>query len=126
MNKLSTVLRYIWALFLLMPLLGALGVFPPPTADMYSPRGWAFMSAMMDVGYLMPLIGVLCVVCAVLLIMNKTALVAILMAPFVTNIFFFHIIDNSLFKPASLFAWIFIIFNIYFLWVNREKYKTLW
>ncbi|MEK7137715.1 MAG: hypothetical protein AAB853_05535 [Patescibacteria group bacterium] len=53
MKILSLVLRILIGLFLLMPVAGAFGLFPEPTAEMYSPEGWAYMSALMATGYMM-------------------------------------------------------------------------
>ena len=63
--RLSCVFSLI--LVLIMPVLGVLGVFLAPTADMYPPNGWAFMSALMAVGYMMPLVGATCAVCCLAL-----------------------------------------------------------
>ncbi len=102
MKILTIVLRVLFILLLLTPILGASGVFPAPTADLYTPNGWAFMSALIATGYMLPLLAVLCAVCVVLLIMNRTALTAALIAPMTVNVIMFHaFVDTGLINPAA-------------------------
>lgn len=127
MKILNIVMRVLLGLLLVTPILGATGVFPAPTADLYTPTGWAFMSALMASGYLMPLLGILCAVCVVLIAMNKTALAAILLAPMTVNVICFHaFVDTGLVSPSAIMGVLLLILNAYFLWVNRMKYKALW
>ena len=126
MNILKIVMRVLLGVVLLLPILGALGVFPAPTADLYPPQAWAFMKALMDTGYIMPLIGVLCFVCLVLDIMGKTALAAILLTPFTANVILFHIFLDSTPIGALVPATLLLILNLFFLWTERRKYRELW
>jgi len=128
MKIVATVLRFLFGLWLLMPVAGALGVFPEPTAEMYpTEEAWLFMSAMMETGYMMYAIALLSVVCSVLFFMNRTALAALLLAPFTVNVMMFHwFLDASPVSQYSVMAYILLFFNAYFLWINKEKYKTLW
>ncbi len=127
MKILNIVMRILLGLLLVTPILGATGVFPAPTADLYTPTGWAFMSALMASGYIMPLLGILCAMCVVLIAMNKTALAAILLAPMTVNVICFHaFVDTGLVSPSAIMGVLLLILNAYFLWVNRMKYKALW
>lgn len=128
MKILTIVLRVLLGLLMVMPVLGTLGVFPPPTAEMYSdPAGWAFISAMMETGYMMPLIGVTFAVVLVLIILNKMALAAVILAPLTVNIVLFHVFLNvTPVSAESAMGWLLLVLNAYFLWVNRAKYKALW
>lgn len=127
MKILTVVLRYLLTLLLLMPVLGALGVFPAPTADLYTPQGWAFMSAMMATGYMMLLLAVLCAVCIVLLVLNRTAVAALLLAPMTVNVMMFHwFLDAAPVSASSSMGYLLLILNAYFLWRNLPKYKKLW
>lgn len=120
-------MRILLCLVLLMPILGVLGVFPPPTADLYSPEGWAFMQALMKSDYMMPLIGLLAAVCFVLVAVNRTEIAAVLLAPFVVNVLCFHLfVDGSFFTLSASLAWVLNIATAYFLWINRKKYAALW
>ncbi len=127
MKIVNIILKVLLVLLLLTPILGASGVFPPPTADLYTPDGWAFIQALMNAGYLMPLMAVLCAVCIVLIIMNKTALAAVLLAPMTVNVICFHtFVDTGLISPSAILGILLFLLNAYFLWANRAKYKTLW
>jgi hypothetical protein len=126
MKILDIVCRVLLGLLLLMPVAGAIGLFPPPTADLYTPEAWPFMSALLSSGYMLPLMGVVFAVCLVLLILNKTALMAVLLAPISVNVLFFHIfLQND--PPASAsFGVLLVLLNVYFLWRNWPKYKPMW
>jgi hypothetical protein len=127
MNILRVVLRVLICLLLLIPVLGTLGVFPAPTADLYTPSGWAFMSALMNASYLMPTLAILCAVCIVLFAIGRTALAAILLAPLTVNVIGFHaFVDTGLFTPSATLGLLLLVLNAFFLWDNRRKYKVLW
>lgn len=127
MKIVMTVLRILLGLFLMMPLLAMFGLIPEPTAEMYSPAGWAFISALMETGYMMPLVMVTNVICGVLLLLNRTALAAVILAPLTVNIVLFHVfLDPTPVSAASSPAYILLAMNLYFLWVNRQKYSPIW
>ena len=126
MKMLSIAMRVLFGLVLTLPILGAL-VFPPPTADMYSPAGWAFIQAMTNTGYLPWLVTITAAAGLLLLLIGRTALAAVVVAPLTVNIVAFHLLlDNSMFIPSAIPAWVILITNAYALWENREKYRALW
>lgn len=127
MKIVRIVLRVLLCLVLLLPILGTLGVFPEPTADLYTPNGWAFMQALMASGYMMPLLGILCAVVFVLTAMNKTALAAVLLAPMTVNVIAFHaFVDTGILHPAASLGILLFALNAFFLWDNRATYRALW
>ncbi len=127
MKALRIVLRILLILLCLIPVLGTAGIFPAPTADMYTPEGWAFMSAMMNTGYMMPLLGVTFAVCLVLTVMNRMALAAAVLAPVTVNVMFFHwFLDAAPVSASSSMGYILLALNAFFLWDEREKLKKLW
>ncbi len=127
MKILSLVLRILLGLLLLMPVAGAVGLFPPPTEEMYTPAGWAFISALMNTGYMMPLITLDCLACAVLVFIGRTALAAVLLAPFTVNVIAFHwFLDTVPVSASSSLAYVLLVLNLFFLWENRSKYRSLW
>lgn len=127
MKILRIVLRVLLVLLLLIPVLGTAGIFPAPTADLYTPNGWVFMSALMASTYLMPAIGILCTVVIVLTLMNKMALAALLLSPLTVNVIGFHTFtDTGLFTPSATLGILLLLLNAFFLWDNRATYKTLW
>lgn len=127
MKKLNLVLRILWALLLIMPIGGALGFFPEPTADMYStPEAWAFMDALMQLPYMMYLMAICFGVAAVLLFVGRQALAALILLPITVNIIAFHVfLDATLIAPESIMAYVFLALNGYFLWYNKDHYKTI-
>ena len=105
----------------------ALGVFPPPTEDMYTPQGWAYMSALMNTGYMMPVIGLICAVNLILVLMGQTALAALLLAPFTVNVMLFHwFLDASPIGPASIPAYVLLVCNAFYLWKHWALYRKIW
>ena len=120
------LLRVLLGLLLLLPILGTAGVFPAPTADLYTPSGWAYMEALMNAGYVMPLLGLTFFAALVLTAFNRMALVAVILAPVTVNIICFHaFVDTGLISPSASLGILLFIFNTFFLWDNRKKYKVL-
>ena len=121
------VLRVLLMLVLLMPVAGFFGFFPPPTAEMFTPEGWAFMSALMQTGYMTALMALTSFICVVLLAIGRTALAAIILAPFTVNVIAFHwFLDAAPIGSASIPAYVLLILNAFFLWENRNTYRGLW
>jgi hypothetical protein len=131
MKALNIILRIILGLLLISPIIGALGVFPPPTADMYNtPEAFSFIEKLMEVGYINILIAVIFAVCLVLTIMNRMALAALLLLPITLNIISFHaFLDGGLFTMGAIMGNALgnalFLNNLYFLWQNRAVYKIL-
>jgi putative oxidoreductase len=126
MKALHVFAKVLLGLLCILPILGTLGVFPAPTADMYTPEAWAFMSAMMNTGYIMPLLGVSFAICFVLLVLNKTALMAVMLAPLTVNIMLFHwALDAAPVSGNSVMAYVLLVLNVYFLRINWSKYTSI-
>ena len=126
MKILHHVLRVLLGLLCIIPICGTLGVFPAPTADLYTPSGWAFMSALMASGYLMPLMGLTFAAVLVCVILNKTALAAIILLPMTVNIICFHaFVDIGLLNPAASMGIVLAVLNGFFLWEGRGRYTQL-
>ncbi len=122
MKVLNIILRVLLGLLILTPILGATGVFPAPIADFYTPQGWAFMSALMATGYMMPLIGLTCAAALVLVIMNKMTSAAILLAPLSVNVILFHLfLDGGVFIPDAIMGDLLFVLNAYFLYRGRKQ-----
>ncbi len=128
MKILNIILRVVLGLLLVSPILGALGVFPPPTADLYNtPEAFAFIEMLMATGYITYIIAIVFAICLVLVIMNRMALVALLLLPIVVNIVGFHLfLDGGLFTSGAIMANVLLLLNAYFLWQNWGRYKVLW
>jgi len=123
----NLILRIVLALILLMPIGGALGFFPEPTAEMYSTtESWEFIFALMQTGYMMPLISVCFALSAILLFTGHQALSALILLPLTVNVVAFHwFLDATPISAASSLAYVLLVLNLYLLWYNRQRYEGL-
>lgn len=128
MKVLDIILRIIFGLLLVTPILGAFGIFPAPTADMYNtPEAFAFIDMLMQVGYINYIMAIVFAICLVLIIMNRMALASLLTLPIMVNIVAFHLfLDGGLFNAGAIMADVLLVVNIYFLWQNRAQYRGIW
>lgn len=127
MKVLNIILKIVLILMLLMPAIGSLGVFPPPTADLYNtPEAFEFIEALMKVKYVNWLMSIVFAISILLILTKRMALAAILIAPVVLNIISFHLfLDGGPFTLNAVFPIVLSLLNIYFLWQNKEEYKNL-
>ncbi len=127
MKALNIFCKVVFGLILAMPVMGALGVFPPPTPDLYNTtEAYDFILALMEVRYINIIMAVVCTLSIVLMVTNRTALMALLILPITVNVVAFHaVIDGGLFTMGALMGNIMLILNLYFLWQNRARYKIL-
>jgi hypothetical protein len=126
---LNIVLKVILCLILISPILGVLGIFPPPTSDMYNtPEAFAFiMFTMESAWYIGITITIVFAIALVLIVIKRTALAALLLLPITVNIMSFHaFLDGGLFTIGAVLAWALALLNAHFLWQNRAQYKVLW
>lgn len=120
MNPVITiVLRILLALILLI--FGSnkfLGFIP-----MEAPPAGSFMDALIQTGYMMPLLGFSEVVIGFLLLINKwKGLALVWLAPISVNIILFHLaFDISSIGPGALVA----ILNVFLIYINWKNFKTL-
>lgn len=110
-----------------MPVLGVLGVFPEPTADMYgSIQAYTFIMALYDTGYIMYTMAAVFFITAILLFVNRTAIAALLLLPITVNIVGFHaFVDTGLLSGGAMMGNILLLLNVYFLWKNKTVYRLL-
>lgn len=127
MNILHNTLRVLLSLILITPVLGALGIFPAPTADMYNtPEAFAFIEVLADGKYTNFLIAIIFAASIALTILNRTALAALLILPITVNIICFHaFLDGGLLTKGAIMANMLALLNIYFLWKGRAQYRAL-
>jgi hypothetical protein len=127
MKALNTVLRVVLALLLVSPILGALGIFPAPTPDLYNtPEAFSFIDMIAKNGYIMYIMAIVFAVAIYLIIRNRMALAALLILPVVVNIIAFHLfLDGGLFTAGAIMANVLVLITGYFLWKNRSHYKNL-
>lgn len=128
MKIINIVLRVILCLILLFPILGALGIFPAPTPDLYkTPQAFAFIEMLFVTKYIMYTQALVFLIAIILAAMNRMAIVALLILPITVNIVLFHaFLDGGLLTSGAIMANLLLALNIYFLWQNRGIYKNFW
>ena len=121
------ILRIVLSLLILSPILGVLGVFPAPTADLYNtPEAFAFIKVLYAGGYVMYLMAIVFAISIALIATNRMALASLLILPITLNIIGFHLfLDGGLLTGGAIMADVLLLINAYFLWINRAQYKVL-
>lgn len=124
----NIVLKVLLSLLFIMPIMGALHVFPEPTADMYNTsQAYDFIKVLMGsatyINYIMALVFAASLV---LVWTKRTALAMLLILPITVNILAFHMfLDGGLFTAGAVPAVIFFALNLYFMWQERSNYAQL-
>lgn len=123
----NIVFKVLLSLLMIMPILGALGIFPAPTADLYgNPKSFAFIQALMNSGYINAIMAIVFALALVSLWTKRVALAALLILPITVNIVAFHLfLDGGLFTAGSIMADLLLLLNGYFLYEQRNVYRTL-
>lgn len=107
----STVLRFLPAVgrvLLGLPFVGfglMILFHPLPTPPEVAPAARAFSDALLATGYMMPMIGIVQVLCGALLLSNRfVPLALLLLAPFLVNSLLFHaFLEHTGLAPALVF-----------------------
>ena len=127
MKIVHIILKGIFCLIMAMPILGATGVFPPPTPDLYNTaEAFAFIESLTIASYITYLMAGVFVVCIALIIMGRTALASILALPITVNVVAFHLfLDGGLLTGGASLGNLLLAINVYFIWANRKQYMKL-
>ncbi len=125
---LSNVGKVILTLLLVMPIIGSLGIFPAPPADMYqTPEAFQFINLLMQSRYIMVINSVVYLITLFCLWTRRTALAALLLLPISINIVGFHtFLDGGLLTGGAVMGNVLLLLNLAFLWQQRANYKFLW
>ncbi len=101
---------------------GFLNFIPPPEGGL-PPEAERFSTALLESGYMMPLIGLTQLVVGVLLLANRfVPLALVLFAPFIVNSVAFHLF----LEPAGLVpAGVFLALHLYLAWIYRAAWRPL-
>lgn len=120
--------KALFSIILIMPILGTLGIFPPPTRDLYNTdAAFAFIEALSSAGYIMAMMALVHIAALIALWTRREALAAALIAPITANVVGFHaFLDGGLITAGAGLADLMLLLNIYLLWRNREAYRSLW
>ncbi len=124
---LSIIGKILLTLLLISPILGVLGIFPAPTADMYgTPEAFQFVDILMKSRYITIMQAVVFLISIVCLWTKRTALASLLLLPISLNIVGFHaFLDNGLFTAGAIMGNVLFILNLAFLWQQRAQYRSL-
>jgi len=127
-------IRIFTGVFLLFVFGSKFGIFPSAVnrPEMFTPQGWAFISAIQATGYLFPAVGIVCLVCGVAFLSNRyIGLAAVILMPITVSFALFHI-----FLGFPIYSSLFLFFretisyaplalNLYMLYSEREKFNAL-
>ena len=119
----STIARYVMGLPLLVFGLNMFFNFiPQPKTEM--PAGAvAFSAALMNSGYMMPLIGVTFLVVGACLVFNRFVPLGLaLFAPFIVNSILFHIFLEHSGLPMAI---VFLALELFLAWSYRSAYRSM-
>lgn len=127
MKIFSIIAKVVLSLLLISPILGALGIFPPPTPDLYNtPQAFSFIQSLYDGGYIVYLIAIVFALAIFFLWTKREALAALLILPVAINIIGFHaFLDGGLFTAGALMADVLFLLTLYFLYQNCARYRSL-
>ncbi len=128
MKIINTILKVILSLMLIMPIFGALGIFPEPTADMYTnATGYEFIKILMDSQYVMIMMSVVFFISLICLWTKRVALASLLILPITLNIVGFHaFLDGGLLTSGAVMGNVLLLLNLYFVWISRAQISSLW
>lgn len=101
---------------------GFLNFIPEPSTPLPE-EAMKFAGALVESGYMMPLIAITHLVVGVLLLLNRwVPLALVLFAPFMVHSVAFHLFLERSGLPMSL---VFLAFELYLAWVYRSAYRAL-
>jgi putative oxidoreductase len=126
-KAIDIVLKAVLSLILVLPILGLVGIFPPPTQDLYNtPRAFDFIETITEGRYISIIMAVVHVIALVCLWTRRTALAALLILPITVNVVAFHaFLDGGLLTGGAVLGNIMLLINAYFLWQHRREYAPL-
>ncbi len=121
------VLKIVLSVILVMPILGTLGVFPPPTQDLYNtPQAFEFIATLTEGRYITIIMVLVHVVALACLWTRRTGLAALLILPITVNVVAFHaFLDGGLLTGGAVLGNVMLLINAYFLWQHRREYRPL-
>lgn len=135
MNRFNSIVRVITGFLFLFLSGNKFGILPTflNMEGMFTPEGLYFVSAIKDTGYMFETIGVFALFAGIALIVNRlVALAAIVMIPISLNLVLFHVFlgfhVDSIFSfefARGSIAFIFFTFNVYALYTERYKLKSI-
>ncbi len=135
MKHFHNVVRILSGLLFVVVAASKFGILPSGVTreHMFTPEGWAFISAINATGYLFPAVGVVALVCGVAFLTNRyVALAAVVLMPITVSFALFHVFLG--FPIDSVFSFHFVregvsfvplVLNLTILYNMRSKYHAL-
>jgi hypothetical protein len=126
-RAIDIVLRIVLSLILVLPILGLLGVFPPPTQDLYNtPEAFRFIRILEEARYISIIMAGVHVVALICLWTGRVAVAALLILPITVNVVGFHLfLDGGLHTGGAVLGNVMLLINAYLLWQQRSRYRAL-
>ena len=127
MKYLHTTAKVLFSLILILPILGATGIFPEATRDLYqTDLAFAFIEMLTEVGYITFMMTVVHVLALIALWTKREPLAALLELPISLNVVAFHlVIDGGLFTSGAWLGNLMLIINVYLLWKYKAALRPL-
>lgn len=124
---LHIVVKVLFSLILLLPVVGATGLLGEATRDLYNTdRAFAFIEMLNEVLYISYMMAVVHVIALIALWTRREALAALLVLPITFNVVGFHLVlDGGLLTGGAVLGNLMLLLNLYLLWKNRETLKLL-
>jgi hypothetical protein len=119
--------KVIFSLILLMPVLGATGVFPPATRDLYhTDEAFAFIEILETAAYILYMMVVVHLLAIVALWTRREVVGALLALPISLNVVGFHFwLDGGLLTAGAVMGNVMLTINLYLLYFHRNKLVAL-
>lgn len=119
--------KIIFSLILLMPVLGAAGIFPPATRDLYhTDAAFAFIEMLTTASYILYMMVVVHLLAIFSLWTRREVVGALLALPITLNVVGFHFwLDGGLLTAGAMMGNVMLVLNLYFLYIHRAKLQTL-
>lgn len=119
--------KLIFSLILLMPILGATGIFPPATRDLYqTDQAFAFIEMLSTASYILYMMVVVHLLAIAALWTRREVVGALLALPITLNVVGFHFwLDGGLLTAGAAMGNVMLALNFYFLYIHRAKLQTL-
>lgn len=127
MKYLHIFLKIFFSLILILPIIGATGLFGGPTREMYhSDQAFLFIQVIDDALYITYMMVVVHILALAALWTRREALGALLVLPITLNVVGFHLfLDGGLLTGGALLGNIMLLINLYLLYRCRETYQIL-
>ena len=128
MKIFNVILKVLFSLILLLPIVGSFGVLGEPTRELYNTDlAYDFIRMLTETKYITIINAIIFAISLVLIWTRHMALAALLVLPITVNVVAFHaFIDGGLLTGGALLGNIMLLLNVYFLWHCRDHYSGIW